>query len=368
MVSRPRVAIAHDYVTQRGGAERVVLAILRAFPDAKLHTTFYNPETTYPEFGDYDIRVSPANRAAPLRVDPRRALPILAGLSSQMKIDADVVIASSSGWAHAFPTTGARIVYCHSPARWLYESADYLGDAPRLSPKRLALGALKRPLLAWDGSAAAKVDTYFANARVIQDRISRAYGRESELLGPPTTFATEGPVEGVGELADWGDKGFTLLVSRLMPYKNVDLAIEAVRGTDRRLVIVGFGPERERLRTLLPDNARIVSDLSEAQLRWCYQRAHLLLAPSREDFGLTPLEANRFGVPTVALRAGGYLDTVAEGVSGEYFDDVDPDLIRAALVRADGREWQRSAVEANAARFSEAAFAQRLRDEVERLA
>lgn len=367
-MSRPRVAIAHDYVTQRGGAERVVLAILRAFPGAEVHTTFYNPQTTYPEFGDYKVHVSSANRVALLRTDPRRALPILAGLSSRMKIDADVVIASSSGWAHAFPTTGARIVYCHSPARWLYESADYLGDAPRLSPKRVALKALKKPLLSWDRKAAVGADTYFANARVIQERIHRAYGRESELLGPPTTFPTEGSIEPVNALSDWGAGGFTLLVSRLMAYKNVDKAIEAVRGTNRRLVVVGFGPERERLRALLPNNARIVSDLSEAQLRWCYRHATLLLAPSREDFGLTPLEANRFGIPTVALRAGGYLDTVQEGVSGEYFDDVFPDQIRAALDRADERVWQRSAVEANAARFSETAFAQRLRAEVDRLA
>ena len=102
----PRIAIAHDYLTQRGGAERVVLSLSRAFPEATIHTLFYEPEQTYPEFRELDIRVSPLNRIGPFRRDPRLAFPLLAPVASRLKIDADVVIASSSGWAHAFPTSG----------------------------------------------------------------------------------------------------------------------------------------------------------------------------------------------------------------------------------------------------------------------
>lgn len=127
---RPRVAIAHDYLTQRGGAERVVLSMLEASPDATVHTTLYDPEGTFPEFRDVDIRVSPLNRVGPLRRHHRAALPFLPFASSALRIDADLVIASSSGWAHEFPTTGHTLVYCHAPARWLYQSERYLGGDP----------------------------------------------------------------------------------------------------------------------------------------------------------------------------------------------------------------------------------------------
>jgi len=116
-VSGLRVAIAHDYVTQRGGAERVVLALLRTFPQAALHTTLYEPATTYPEFADHEIHTSALNSVAAFRRDHRLALPLLAPAVSRMRIDADVVVASSSGWAHGIPTTGRRVVYCHTPAR-----------------------------------------------------------------------------------------------------------------------------------------------------------------------------------------------------------------------------------------------------------
>ena len=128
MTGRPTVAIAHDYLTQRGGAERVVLALHRAFPDATIHTTLYDPDGTYPEFRDARIVTSPINRIGPLRREHRAALPLLPYAVSRLRIDADVVVASSSGWAHGVPTTGRKIVYCHAPARWLYQADAYLGD------------------------------------------------------------------------------------------------------------------------------------------------------------------------------------------------------------------------------------------------
>ena len=126
------------------------------------------------------------------------------------------------------------------------------------------------------------------------------------------------------------DPGFHLVVSRLLPYKNVDKAVDAFRALpDERLLVIGRGPEEERLRAGLPANVAIVSDVSDAQLRWAYRHAVALVAPSIEDFGLTPLEAGAFAKPTLALRGGGYLDTVAEGVNGLFFDRPDADSIAA---------------------------------------
>ncbi len=287
-MSRPPVAIAHDYLTQRGGAERVVLAIARAFPGAPVHTSVHEPDGTYPEFAELDVVTTPLQRVGPLRRDPRRALPVLAPVVSRHRIEADLVVASSSGWAHGFDTDGAVLVYCHAPARWLYQSENYLGGPRWRSPKGIALAALDPWLRRWDAAAAARADRYLANSRVVRDRIRAAYGIDAEVLPPPFGVDADGPLTPVPELSGWAEEGYLLVVSRLLPYKNVDAAIEAVRGADHRLVVVGDGPLREELAATAPPNVRLVRDLTDAQLRWVYAHARRLLAPSLEDFRSHP--------------------------------------------------------------------------------
>ncbi|WP_210438916.1 glycosyltransferase [Nocardioides xinjiangensis] len=356
----PPVAIAHDYLTQRGGAERVVLTMLRAFPGAPLHTTLYDPEGTYPEFAAADLRTSPINRVRALRRDHRLALPVLAPAASRMRIDADVVVASSSGWAHGFDTDGRTVVYCHNPARWLYQTDEYLGGAPWRSPIGPPLMAMRPFLRRWDRTRADRVDVYLANSLVVQQRIRATYGRDAELLPPPHGMDASAPREPVPELTDW-DPGYALVVSRLLPYKNVDAVIEAVRGTGRRLVVVGRGPEEGRLRATLPDNVRLLGGLSDAQLRSVYAGAGVLVAASHEDFGLAPLEAAAFGVPAVALRGGGFIETVLEGETGVFFDQPDPDQVAAALAVSDRHDWDPARLRARAEEFGEARFIARIR-------
>lgn len=364
---RPRVAIAHDYLTQRGGAERVVLAMARAFPGARIHTMLYDPDSTYPEFADHDVVTSPLNRLGPLRRDHRVALPLLAPASSRMTVDADVVLVSSSGWAHGFGHTGRSLVYCYSPARWLYQTDTYLGGSPHRSPRGLALLALRPVLRRWDLRAARASTRYLAISRVVQGRIRGTYGLESEVVPAPHSMDPSAPQVEVPELADWADEGYHLVVSRLLPYKNVDVVVEAVRGTDHRLVVVGAGPGRDALLAGRPDNVRLVSGLSDAQIRWVYAHSRVLVAPSIEDYGLSPLEAAAFGRPSLTLRAGGYLDTVVEGVTGLHVDAPDPVLVRAGLDEVERHPFDPDVLRAHAARFSEAGFASRLRSEVDAL-
>lgn len=362
---RPRVAIAHDYLTQRGGAERVVLAILRAFPDATIHTTLYDPEETFPEFRDADIRVSPLNKVGVLRRNHRVALPFLPFAASRLHIDADVVVASSSGWAHAFPTSGQKLVYCHAPARWLYQSERYLGFDPRSSPIGMALLAVREPLKIWDQRAARTGDAYLANSHVVRERIGETYGIDADVLAPPFAVDATGEREPVEEVADW--EAFHLVVSRLLPYKNVHLIIEAFRDLPERLVVVGAGPMLEDLRASAPPNVAVVTRLSDAQMRWTYARATALVAASHEDFGLTPLEAGAFGKPALALRAGGFLDTIAEGVNGSFFDEPEVEAIRAAVRANRGRTWDEAAIRAHVEDFSPENFVRRLRAAATRL-
>jgi glycosyltransferase involved in cell wall biosynthesis len=170
----------------------------------------------------------------------------------------------------------------------------------------------------------------------------------------------------VDALADWAD-GYLLLVSRLLPYKNVDVAMAAVQDLPERLVVVGTGPLEARLRAQAPANVRIVTGLTDAQLRWTYARASALVAPSLEDYGLTPIEAAAFGVPTVALRAGGYLDTVDEAVNGQFFAEPTATELRASIVAVRGRAFDADAVREHAQHFSESVFHERLRRHVDQV-
>jgi glycosyltransferase involved in cell wall biosynthesis len=314
------------------------------------------------------VITSPLSRVPALRRDHRLALPFLAPASSAMRIDAGVTIASSSGWAHGFRTIGKMLVYCHNPARWLYQTDEYLGDSGARSPRGLALAAMRPALRRWDRRAAAGADRYLANSSAVRDRVAAAYGIQAEVLPPPPGLDTSGPQEQHADLADWADRPFWLVVSRLMPYKNVDMALEAFRGRPQdRLVIVGAGPDRERLLAAAPENIRIVSCVSDAELRWIYARAAGLVAASFEDFGLTPLEANAWGVPVVALRAGGYLDTVVDGHNGLFFDEPTASAISAAVERAAARDWPADVLRTHAEGFGEERFADRIREEAEAL-
>lgn len=341
-----------------------MLAMARAFPGAPIYTTLYDPEETYPEFRDLNIIVSPLNKVGGLRRNHRLALPLLARAAERMVIEEDIVVASSSGWAHGFDARGAKVVYCHSPARWLYLTDEYVGEGFTGLVKGLITRALKGPLIRWDRRAAKTADRYLANSTVVQQRITDVYDIAADVLPPPHGLTDSGAMEPISELADW-QPGHYLVVSRLMPYKNVDkVAAAFAQLPDERLLVIGDGPLREALANTSPVNVRFLQNLSDQQMRWAYANARALLAPSYEDFGLTPLEAGAFGKPVVALRAGGYLDTVLEGTTGVFFERSEPDLIADAVRTAQARDWDQDAIRDHAARFAEPRFHEELREAV----
>ncbi|MEI6701637.1 MAG: glycosyltransferase, partial [Actinomycetota bacterium] len=237
-----------------------------------------------------------------------------------------VTICSSSGWAHGATSSGAKIVYCHAPARWLYQQDRYLGNHGR-SLGKLALGGLKGPLRAWDRRAAASATKYVVNSSATAAMVRDAYGIEAEIVPPPPAVDATGPVKPVEGL----EPGFLLVVARLLPYKNVDVSVHAAKATGHRLVVIGDGPERRRLEALGEGVATFLGTVDDATLRWCYDNCAAHIAMSHEDYGLSPLEAAAFGRPTVALRGGGYLDTVVDGVTGLHVDQPTVDSLVSSL-------------------------------------
>lgn len=363
-MSQIKVAIAHDYLTQRGGAERVTLALARAFPEAPIYTTLYDPDLTYPEFRKHDVRVSWLNRLSFLRRFHRVALPLLAIAVGTTRIDAKYAIVSSSGWAHGYRTSGTKIVYCHSPARWLYQPDLYLGPQ-RITFKRIALKSMSPFLKRWDKRQALTATKYFSNSSAVQQRICDTYGIRAEVLPAPHSIDTDLRQEAVDLSAlKYAPDGFYLCISRLLPYKNVDVIIEALRPLGVALVVVGNGPEEKRLQSIAGSSVLMMKDLPDAKLHWLYHNCTALVAASYEDYGLTPIEAAVFGKPAVALRWGGFLDTIREGETGVYFDEPTPECLRAAVIESKLRVWDADLIKAHGKRFSEPHFAARLREEI----
>lgn len=300
------------------------------------------------------------------------AFPLLARAFSQLEIDAEVTVCSSSGWAHGAQASGRKIVYCHAPARWLYQTDRYLGarapaegldmtDRVRLGLKRGALALARSQLLQWDKKAALSADKYLVNSTAVATAVREVYGIEAEVLPPPPAIGPVGPMQPIEGV----EPGFWLCVSRLLRYKNVDAIVEAMRSrTADRLVVVGSGPDRDYLQSRGMGRVTFVGAATDAQLRWCYANCRAIVTASFEDFGLTPLEAASFGKPSAALQFGGFLDTIVEGVTGTFITKPDPAAINTAMDELSTTPFSVEKLLAHSQRFSEAQFTRRLREVV----
>jgi glycosyltransferase involved in cell wall biosynthesis len=349
---RPAVVIVHDHLVQCGGAERVVLAMLEAFPGAPIITAFYEPDLTYPEFGEADVRPMAINRSRLLRHNHRVALPFLPRAFSALQVDADVVLCSSAGWAHGVRALGRKVAYWHRPARWLYQPDAYLASRGLVS--RAGLGLMRAGLLRWDRGAAATVDRHIANSRAVAETVASVYGADSIVLPPPVALDPSGPQEAVEGLAP----GYFLCVARLVGGKNVDAVLAAFASLpEERLVVVGDGDDREALAASAPPGARFLGEVSNvAVMRWLYDNCAGLVAAGYEGFGLTPVEAGAFGKPSAVLRWGGYLDSMEEGRTGVFFDRPEAAPVAAAVRELAGREWSATDIRAASERYSLASF------------
>ncbi len=274
-----RVALVHDYLTQLGGAERVALSLSRAFPDAPLYTSLYEPGETFPEFRDVDVRPSCAQSPGPTAPGPPpRAALLRADVGPACRIDdADLVSAAASGWAHGVRTDArVKLVYCHAPARWLYQPRQYLGRDPGRAARAGARHT--RPGAARVGPAQ-RVPGGGLPLQLTR-RARRDLGhlrhRGATIVPPPPALRAEGPEDPVPGL----ERGYLLVVSRLMPYKNVDVAIAAAEATGNRLVVVGSGPLEGELRAQATPRITMLSRVrddgscagSTATRGWCWRR------------------------------------------------------------------------------------------------
>ncbi len=360
-----RVAIVHDYLTQQGGGERVVLSLLALFPDADLYTSVYDPHGTFPEFKNFRVRTTSLQRFA-RKGDSRRLLPFYARAFRNLTLEGyDLVLSSSSGFAHGVNVVGGmHVCYCHTPPRFLHQSATYLAEGSGVAkPLQLALAPLLAHLRRADRKAARRPHRYLANSHVTAARIKDTYGRDSVIVSPPVDLdrlATSGPRSAAGSAPVAGAQPYFLAISRLLPYKRVDLAIKAAERTGTRLVVVGEGPALPALQAIAGPDVEFRGRVTDAELNELLEGCEALIQAGAEDFGIVPLEANAAGKPVVAYAAGGALETVVDGVSGVLVPAQDEEAFAAALIRVQRTAWDADAVRGNAQFFGERRFHQQL--------
>ncbi|MBI2068633.1 MAG: glycosyltransferase [Candidatus Yanofskybacteria bacterium] len=321
-----RVALVHDWLNNLGGAERVLIELHKIFPDASIYALFYNKKFVKEHLPDAKIIPSGLQKFPFVTKTYPFLLPLMpSAIESFDMSDYDVVISSSVIFSKGLilkPKT-RHICYCYSPTRFLWDRhTEYEHSS---WPAKLAQHLLR----IWDRQASERVDTFVAISENVRDRIQKYYRRDAKIIYPPVSITTLKVVndKSVDNL------GYYLIVSRLHPYKNIDIAIEAFNKLVYELVVVGDGPDMGRLKNMAGKNIKLVGYKSDKEVAEYYRNCKAFIMPQEEDFGLTPLEAMSFGKPVLALRKGGALETITEGLHGEFFDDPIPEALADGIRR-----------------------------------
>jgi len=357
-----RVALVHDWLTGMRGGEKVLEGLCKLYPDADLFTLFHQPGSVSPLIERHRIQTSWLQRLPFASRHYRRYLPLFPSAVERFDLRGyDFVISSSHCVAKSvIPATHARhLCYCHSPMRYAWDQFDaYFGvDRVGYAASRWVYRPTMTRLARWDAATANRVHRFVANSRHVAGRIARYYNRTASVVYPPvdTTFYCPAAIP---------PESHFLIVSALVPYKRIDLAIEGCRRAGARLRIVGDGPERARLERLGGDDVTFVGSVPDEAIRDEYRRTMALLLPGEEDFGIAPVEAQACGRPVVAFGRGGALETVIDGETGVLFSELTAESIRAALDRVTRMRVDSSRLREHAQRFSREHHMQHIRDTI----
>jgi glycosyltransferase involved in cell wall biosynthesis len=350
-----KLAIVHDFLTQFGGAERVVSALHEIYPDAPIYTSIYDPAKLPEEFRRMDIRTSWMQRL-PLASRWFKAYFLLYPLAFE-RFDLssyDVILSSSSAYAKGVKKRPGQvhICYCYTPMRFVWRHEDYVRREGLPMPVKKLLPFLLEPLKEWDLRNSRQVDHFVAISATVAERISRIYGRESAIIMPPveTEYFRPGEVDG----------DYFLIISRLVPYKRVDVAIEAFRAAGLPLRVIGDGPARGALQRAAGPNIQFLGRLPDHEIAAQLAGCRALIFPGEEDFGIVPVEAMACGRPVIAFRAGGALETVVDGVTGLLFSPQTPAALVETLQRFRFTAFDKQRIRQRALQFSKAIFQEKI--------
>jgi glycosyltransferase involved in cell wall biosynthesis len=361
MAERPTAALVHDFFVAPGGAEACAIELADLLPDATIHTSFFRSDR-FPEIDPERVRTWPLQRILGPTDRFRSFLPFYPAWFWLLDLrSADLVVSSSIAFTHAVRTrNGAtHISYVYTPMRYAWDLDTYLSGSSLGLASRIAARTARPILQRWDRSTAKRPDVVVAISETVRERIKRLWGRESELIYPAVDTAKI-------PLSTTND-GFLLVAARMLAYRRLDLAVAAATRMERELIVVGDGPERQRLESLGGPTVRFLGRVDRPSLVDLFARCSAYVVPGVEDFGIAPVEAMAAGKPVIGINAGGVAETVVDGTTGVLFDKPDVASIEKAIERLDSLTLDPAAIRRRAEAFDTQVFLGAWRDLFARL-
>lgn len=350
-----RVALVHDWLNQMGGAEKTLLSMAEVFPNAPIYTSIYDPDRLNKTFKALDIRTSFMQRLPFVKKHHQPFLPLYPFAMESLDLRGyDLVVSGSSAFAKGVITRPdtLHVCYCYTPMRWAWGFQDYIERERIGKAARLALAPFINWLRLWDYSTAARVDAFIAISPIVAARIAKYYRRESVIIPPP--------VDVQRFQVSTRREDYFLIVSRLIPYKRIDLAVRAFTKLGLPLRIVGGGRDESSLRKLAGPTVRFMGRLSDEQVREQLAGCRAFIFPGEEDFGIAPVEAQACGKPVIAYGAGGALSTVVEGVTGLFFREQTVDSLANVVASFRDELFNPLTIRRHAEQFDTSLFKERL--------
>lgn len=356
-----RIALVHDYLVQYGGGERVLEALCELFPRAPIYTLVYDEKNILGAFKDRMIRTSFLQRI-PLARSRHRLFPLLMPLAIE-EFDLskyDLVISTSNSYAKGINATSMHICYCHTPMRYAWDDCHkYLREFGYPSVLKKVVPFAMNYIRLWDRISAERVNYYIANSQCVADRIKKYYRKDSTIIYPPVDISH---FQICGTIED-----YFLIVSRLLPYKRFDIAIQAFKKLRMPLKIIGEGPDEKRLKKMARGAANIefLGRLPDNKVEEHFSKCQAFIFPSEEDFGIVQVEAMASGRPVISYRAGGALEIVEEGKTGLFFDEQTSESLEQALANFKSKNFDPRVIRESVKRFNKDIFKEKFKEYVE---
>jgi glycosyltransferase involved in cell wall biosynthesis len=358
-----KVAIVADWLTNMGGAERVIETLLELYPDADLFTTVYNPNKMSENFTKRKIKTSFLQYIPSARHNWQKFLPLLPLAIEQLNLDNyDLVISSSSSIGHGVITKSKTLhfCYCHNPMRYAWDGChEYIEESKFNKITKFFIPIFMNFIRVWDYYSADRPDYYIANSKFVKKRIKKYFDRDSKVINPPVDTTTFSPASD-DKIGD-----YFLVLSRLVHFKKVDLVVRAFSKLGLSLKIVGTGPEEENLKKIAGPSIDFLGHVSNFEVSKLLQRCQALVFPQEEDFGITPLEAFASGRPVIAYKAGGALETVVEGITGTFFEKQTEDCLMDTIRDFDAHSYNKDLLRKHALKFSKTRFKKEIKEYIE---
>jgi glycosyltransferase involved in cell wall biosynthesis len=357
-----KLALVHDHLNQLGGAERVLATLADVYPEAPIYTLIYDAKHTNNIFSGKKIIESFISRYPLARRKFRWYLPMMVPATESYDLSGfDVVLSDSSGLAKGVltPPKTVHVCYCHTPTRYLWSEHNDVIDKLERNWLVGRLSQLYRSYLRmWDKLAADRVDYFIANSQFVARRIKKYYHRDSVVINPPVDIGRFSISQDVGD--------YYLIVSRLRPYKKVDIAVQAFNRLGLPLYIIGYGEEEERLKAMAKPNITFLGNVSDAEVVTYVSRCKAFIHPQEEDFGITVIEAMAAGRPVIAYAAGGAMETVIPGQTGVFFDEQSWEALADTVIHFNAKDYHPETIRKHAEQFDTSHFKERINAFIEK--